>query len=190
MNESKATAVHEAGHAVAGYLLRRPFSKVSIGGSGDEAGYVTFEPLDVLMNDELDVESDPEIIRYLDREIIILLAGPEAESRYAGRYDFEGAARDWEQVHKYAARLYGLIFPHSRRRFPHVDYSKAHLQVLLGQPGVWPAILAVAQGLMTRTKLRYQDVEEIIQTIPELQASLVAFRCVPGLVPALSLSAA
>ena len=94
----KATAYHEAGHAIARWQFRFMVYRATIITTGDEAGSVTGENPLRGINLEND-GSDRARIR-AEKAILISLAGPAAQRRYKprswrhhhGRADFECAA--------------------------------------------------------------------------------------------------
>ncbi len=95
-----ATAYHEAGHAVAALALDRPVLKVSIRPERDRLGICAFGKPVMRPSED-----------WLEREMLIALAGMAAEARYTGSYDRESATRDLRYVH-------GLAHSASRQRAP------------------------------------------------------------------------
>jgi ATP-dependent Zn protease len=87
MDRRTRTAYHEAGHAVACLKLGRGFLCVTIVPDQDSDGEVkrTKAP-----------KSKSE--RWLEREVLISLAGLAAEKRYVGRTDWKGARSDTSQA--------------------------------------------------------------------------------------------
>jgi ATP-dependent Zn protease len=86
----EATAYHEAGHAVAALALDRPVVRVSIRPGGDFLGTCAFGKAVFRPSED-----------WLEREVLIALAGLAAEARHTGAYDLEAAGRDL----RYARRL-------------------------------------------------------------------------------------
>src|SRR5262245_58443221 len=80
---NEATAYHEAGHAVAALALDRPVVKVSIRADRDRLGICFFGKAVFRPSED-----------WLEREVLIALAGLAAEARHTGTYDHVGAARD------------------------------------------------------------------------------------------------
>ena len=91
-----ATAYHEAGHAVAALALDRPVIKVSIRPDRDRLGICAFGKPVVRPSED-----------WLEREMLIALAGMAAEARYTGIHDRESATRDLRYVHRLALQRAG-----------------------------------------------------------------------------------
>jgi ATP-dependent Zn protease len=70
--DEQRLAYHEAGHVVASYYVGRPFGTVTIRGPRGSGSVEGASPL----------QEEPEEI---EREIVVLLAGPLAEERLTGR---------------------------------------------------------------------------------------------------------
>src|SRR5262245_61449239 len=79
----EATAYHEAGHAVAALALDRPVMKVSIKPDRDRLGICAFGKAVFRPSQD-----------WLEREVLIALAGMAAEAKHTGEYDHEAAGRD------------------------------------------------------------------------------------------------
>jgi ATP-dependent Zn protease len=77
----EATAYHEAGHAVVALALDRPVVKVSILADRDRLGICFFGKAVFRPSED-----------WLEREMLIALAGLAAEARHTGAYDREAAA--------------------------------------------------------------------------------------------------
>jgi hypothetical protein len=91
------TAFHEAGHAVASHMLDLPIREVNVIAEGGRLGVCkgykcpSFSPdIDGYDNG---IAAPKSLVR-IDREIVVLLAGHEAERRYSGRRNHVGARSD------------------------------------------------------------------------------------------------
>jgi hypothetical protein len=74
--DAQEVAIHEAGHAVAGYLLNEPFAYVTTAqNEGSLAGHVAFDDGGYDVN----AASTPEECQRIERMIMILLAGEHAQ---------------------------------------------------------------------------------------------------------------
>jgi len=82
-HDQQATAYHEAGHAVVALILGRPVQYVSILPNRERLGVCEFGKGASRPTDD-----------WLEREILIALAGIAAEARHTGNYAWDGAARD------------------------------------------------------------------------------------------------
>ncbi|TWT63315.1 M50 family metallopeptidase [Rubinisphaera italica] len=86
--ELKATAYHEAGHAVMAILLGRPVEKVTIAPGQLQSGISRLGACKI-QKGRHKASKDP-----MEDEVLILLAGMVAESRVTGRYCQLGASQD------------------------------------------------------------------------------------------------
>lgn len=128
-----ATAYHEAGHAVAALALDRPVVKVSIRPDRDRLGICFFGKAVFRPSED-----------WLEREVLIALAGLAAEARHTGTYDHEAAGRDL----RYARGL-SLQRAGSERQAERLEkrlLSKA--EHLLDQGANWAAVERIAQALL------------------------------------------
>jgi plasmid stabilization system protein ParE len=80
---------------------------------------------------------------WLEREILISLAGLAAEARHTGEYAWEGAARDLQAVKRLATQRAGER---------HVERLQkrllAKVEHLLSQPEIWRAVELIAAELI------------------------------------------
>jgi ATP-dependent Zn protease len=94
--EDRATAFHEAGHAVAALALDRPVVKVSIRPDRDRLGICAFGKAVFRPSED-----------WLEREVLIALAGMASEAMSTGTYDRAAAARDLRYAHGLALQRAG-----------------------------------------------------------------------------------
>ena len=130
---AEVTAYHEAGHAVLSLALGRPVSCVSVRATRDflgtcEFGKAVFRPSE----------------DWLEREVLIALAGIAAEARLTGHYAWEGAARDRGYAEDLALQRAGSA--RKAQRLLRRLLSKA--EHLLGQEGNWRAVERLAAELL------------------------------------------
>ena len=76
--EREATAYHEAGHAVAGFALKRAFTKVSIVPDDTTVGHCAFMPQPLKQNQKYRTV-DSKFRNVMERCAMTYLAGGEAE---------------------------------------------------------------------------------------------------------------
>ncbi len=86
--ELKATAYHEAGHAVMAHLVGRPVEKVTIVPGQTHSGLSRLGACKI-QKGRRRASQDP-----IEDEVLILLSGMVAESRVTGRYCPAGASQD------------------------------------------------------------------------------------------------
>lgn len=141
------TAYHEAGHAVASYVLNVPLLSATIEPEYDPdydavaAGSVRNGPL---ANFDPEVESDPRTQRLVMAHIIVCYAGEAAAFRLCGRHDHAGAASDYHEASHWADHLIG----DEDERIPLLEWLAARARTLISRPENWRAVEAVAKGLL------------------------------------------
>jgi len=128
----RATAYHEAGHAVVALALHRPVHRVSVLPNQDMMGKCEFRK--GVQRPSAD---------WLETEILIALAGMVAEARVTGRHDRGAAGRDLRHVHKLALQR---ATEKSLERYERRMLSK--VEHLLADDGHWQAVVLIAGELM------------------------------------------
>jgi hypothetical protein len=155
--QSRETAYHEAGHAVARCRLRLPIKKVSIEENEDYQGIVLPGPL----ADSIDPESGNDLRTRdrLEKEIITCYAGIAAERRVNRRTPGWHAEADMELAVDWALYQHG--------GGPVVDAYLRYLRIrtddYITSPLWWPAIEAVASALLDRQTLSGRDVRAVLR---------------------------
>src|SRR5262245_333793 len=132
-SEDVATAYHEAGHAVAALALDRPVVKVSILADRDRAGICFFGKAVFRPSED-----------WLEREVLIALAGLAAEARQTGEYDRDAAARDLRYARGLAIQPAGS--GRQARRLERRRLAKA--EHLLDRAANWRAVELIAAQLL------------------------------------------
>jgi hypothetical protein len=150
-----ATAHHEAGHAVAAWHYGMRFKYVTIEADREN------QSLGHLMHQmpkwfHPDYDSSDRVVLRAQRHIIVSFAGQLAEQKFRGRKPRYGMQSDDRKAVDLAFYLCGSE-----------DTVNAYLRFcwLASRDVVnvrWPEIKAVAQGLLSRQTLQYDDVLEII----------------------------
>ena len=135
LNESTgltATAYHEAGHAVVALALGRTVQRVSIVPGQGWLGRCEFQKGRVRPSED-----------WLEREILISLAGAAAEARHTGAYAWDGAIADLRTVRRLAVQRA------SERQAARLERRLlAKVEHLLGQAGHWRAVELIAVELL------------------------------------------
>ena len=128
----EATAYHEAGHAVIALALGRAVQRVSVLPKLDTLGRCEFQKGRTRPSED-----------WLEREILISLAGLAAEARHTGQYAWDGAARDLQVVKRLATQRAGER---------HVERLQKRLlskvEHMLAQPETWRAVQLIAAELL------------------------------------------
>lgn len=162
MNTKKETATayiayHEAGHAVADYLL--PYApktkKATIVREGNTLGHVISFPLPSF---DPENNSDLRTVATMEHFIIGLLSGMEAEKHYTGNDNYKGARSDYDQEMDLLSRLDG-----------DPDCAEAHFKYLQEctrclVKNNWKLIEALAAALLEHKTLSGRKVKEILDT--------------------------
>lgn len=127
-----AVAYHEAGHAVVALILGRPVQLVTVLPDKKRLGRVEFGKGKTKPTDD-----------WLEREILIALAGVAAEARHTGRYCWEGAQQDLQGVQRLASLRAG---DQKWERLTRRMLSK--VEHMLEQEEHWQAVNAIAAELI------------------------------------------
>ena len=128
----EATAYHEAGHAVVALALGRPVHKVSVLPNRDRLGWCEFRKGVFRPSED-----------WVERELLIALAGMAAEARHTGTYDRAAAGRDL----RYAR---GLVLQRATERSAERLERRmlAKVENLLDDEGHWRAVELIAAELL------------------------------------------
>lgn len=127
-----ATAYHEAGHAVVALALDRPVHRVSVLPNRERLGQCEFGKGRFRPSED-----------WLEREILIALAGMAAEARHTGTYGWEEAERDLRYVRRLARQR---TSERAVERFERRMLAK--VENLLGDEGHWRAVELIAAELL------------------------------------------
>ncbi len=142
-NESaalRATAFHEAGHAVAAMALGISFTHITIGLNGADLGGVTFVGPEWL---------DPDAVT-LSALIATLYAGRIAESRFTGRTARRGALSDYESV-----RALADSFLETDDREASLKKARHRAEEVIDSH--WTKVERLADALLRRTRLAHDE---------------------------------
>jgi hypothetical protein len=172
-----STAYHEAGHSVAAILwFRSAFKSVSVVEIDDVAGRVLsrgpgkwFRP---------DIEVDGKVRRRIEREIMILWAGPLSEQRFTGEFNDIGAGLllnhdDPKQAGPLLAgsdlsaivTLGGYVASGSdEETSAYIEWLRLRTLNEMNRPGwyFWPCVEALAEALLERRTMRYRQARDLV----------------------------
>lgn len=90
----KQTAYHEAGHAVAAYVMHRRFTSVSIIPEEDDDSYGRCSMGKWLSNLNPEWDTGNKVRNLVEREAMIYMAGAQAVARLTGRINWVGFGYD------------------------------------------------------------------------------------------------
>jgi ATP-dependent Zn protease len=130
----EATAYHEAGHAVMALALGRPVAGVSVRARREYAGTCAFGKAVIRPSED-----------WLERELLISLAGLAAEARHTGTYAWDAAARDQAYAEDLALQRAGGSVRKAQRLLRRM---LAKAEYLLGRDGNWRAVERLAAELL------------------------------------------
>ncbi len=144
---SESTAYHEAGHAVIAISLGRTVQRVSILPKLQTLGRCEF-----LKGRTRPTED------WLEREILILLAGMAAEARHTGQYSWAGAAQDLQSVKRLATMRAG------ERQYERLQKRMlAKVEHMLDQPENWRAVQLIAAELVRSETISGRAVVHLVE---------------------------
>jgi ATP-dependent Zn protease len=146
-DDERATAFHEAGHAVLAITLGRPVEKVTIERNSMRLGQV-----------QMSKRRGLPIKDTLEAQALILLAGVVAEARIVGRYNWPGAQQDMIGVRQ-LARYRGATDKQVERLQQRWLDKTEHL---VDDPDTWLAIERVAEELVSKKSLSGRAVQHIV----------------------------
>jgi ATP-dependent Zn protease len=168
----RATAYHEAGHAVARLELKLRFRHVTIRESDDAAGHILFKnmPRSVYEAVEFSTPTDAQLGR-IEREMIATLAGEAAERKLRGRRNRVGAGlarypdgtygvtpgSDYDTLTDFALRVWG---GHEQIGSRWLAYLQARAEELIDRRYDW--VEAVVAALLEHERLSEDEVRRLI----------------------------
>lgn len=150
----ESTAYHEAGHAVAAIESRRAILLLTIVPTDESHGHMLKTKTPDWVRP--DINEDRRTTAWLEREILLGLAGPAAEARFTGRRNHVGASSDYKSVVNLASHLYGF----GKVLQTYVDYMVARAEAFVAAPLHWVQIEYLAAALMEHRTLKPKAIRE------------------------------
>lgn len=152
-NGLEATAYHEAGHAVACFLLGRWFRFVTVKPGDDFLGKVVGRASDIRRRLKMAEKGFISI-----HDAIITAAGPEAERKHTGRSNHRGADGDYRRIID-IARGAGEDGSGAKEDSPMVYAisGAAFKEARSLLDFRWPLVESVAQELLRRETLTHEE---------------------------------
>ena len=141
------TAFHEAGHAVMAMVLRKPWRTVSIEPDEDAYGRTYMAKLGERFRP--DVEVNTRTRTTIEREVMTLLAGPEAERIKTGRRNNVGARHD----HQSAGLVLGYAASDQDELAAYLEWLRCRTVNHLRQPMFWARVELLAQRLLDQRRM-------------------------------------
>ena len=158
----KATAYHEAGHAMAAWCLEIPFGKgkhaLSIVPEGTTQGH--FIPKYILRRRSPDVKTTGADRLKIERIVVVLLAGMVAQRRHR-----PASVRSWHGSSDFqsAVNLLSPFTGNNREIEAYLRLLRIRAELTLERPGSWECVDALAAALLSRKFLSATEAVEIIQ---------------------------
>jgi ATP-dependent Zn protease len=152
-----AAAFHEAGHAVAAYHTGVRFRRVVIGkNTGKELGWLELWLTPQSTSDgAVDVRTEHAI----ERSVIVLLAGSQAERMALGRAKYLGSGLDFFEAVRYASYLCRT----RREMSAYLRWMQLRVRALVESPRWRRPIQALAASLVERRQLGVREARGIIR---------------------------
>ena len=154
LRKLQATAYHEAGHAVVSLELGRGFKSVSIEPDDNSLGRIQNTVLPEWFSPDLNLDDRHK--KWIEREVLIFLAGIAAEHRFAGQNNWKGSGSDFHS----AINLASCMFEGSVLE-KYVAFMLERTRAMISHPRVWVQIQAVAEALLEHRVLSKKRVREI-----------------------------
>jgi hypothetical protein len=154
-----ATAHHEAGHAVASILwFHRAFKRVSVVEDDDSWGHVE-QPLPGTWF-RPDIEVDGRVRRRIEKEVMILWAGPLCEERLTGRFNEALADSDLRTMEHLASYVTGA----AEETAAYIEWLRLRTLGEMHRPGwyFWPCVDALAEALIEQKTFGYRKARELV----------------------------
>jgi len=158
LSSLRRTAFHEAGHAVAAVLQRKALRKVTIvpDKESEDLGCTFTERFGTLFH-EAHVGRKQRGL--LEREVMVLLAGPEAEALASGRRNHVGAFRDYQC----SCDVLDYLCRDPRKLRPYVDLLFVRTEAMfVNEDPNWHAVEALVEVLLREKTIGGRRAREII----------------------------
>lgn len=154
----RATAYHEAAHAVMGELCGRRLTEVEIVGDDDHAGSVRW----LRFAEERPSEHEPGLpTAPIERQLLCTAAGMVAEAMVTGRDCWDEGSSELDEAVRLAIQVVGDC----ERVLPYLQEVREHTETLLVQH--WPAVETLAEALLVRRRMTGEEVRrEITPLLP------------------------
>jgi hypothetical protein len=152
-----AAAFHEAGHAVAAYHVKVRFRRIAIGkNTAKELGW-----LELWLTPEASVDgvADVRTEHAIERSVIALLAGSQAERMALGRAKYLGSGLDFFEAVRYA----GYLCRTRSEMSAYLRWMQLRVRALVESPSWRRPIEALATCLVQRRELGAGEARRIIR---------------------------
>ena len=162
----RATAHHEAGHAVMAWWLNLPFRRVTIKPEGDSLGHLLHNKLPKRFNPE--IEKSNRVRLLAERHIIASFSGQLAEAKHAGRSPRYGMHSD----NRFAVDMATFFCGSTETTEAYLRFCFFSSRDLVIR--WWSLIEAVATELLKRETLTSKEVDAAIKAASAVPAAAVS----------------
>ncbi len=157
MNDLAKIAYHEAGHAVAAYVVKRAFQHVSIEEDEESLGHVMFRKFSDKFQPEY--QEEDRIRPLLEKCIIVGLAGEVAEKKsYNAEIDFQSSMSDFSKAFDYICYLVGTV----EEAEAFLNWMIVRTKNIIYLDFNWNAVKVLAEQLIKRKRIGYRLARKII----------------------------
>ena len=161
MKKLEKVAYHEAGHAVAAFLMRRSFSYVTIKPDESSFGHIFYQKFRDSFNP--DYVEDYKIRRPLEKAIITGLAGHVAEKIYSKQENYETSENDFHVAVDLASYLCGS----NEEIEAYIKWLYIRTKNMLEHPNNWCKVKAFAEELLDHRRIGYVKARKIMKDAVE-----------------------
>jgi hypothetical protein len=161
-------AYHEAGHAVVAWALGVRFKHVTIKQTKKRGGYlhIGLKP-DWMFKFNWERFEDglsPRQHKYIENQIMISFAGATAQLEFTGKDDPDGCVEDFSDIERW------LKFIDHENPPPFASCKSHAVRTKELVKECWPLIVAVADALVDRERLAYNEFLNIVEPAGDLIA--------------------
>lgn len=159
----RATAIHEAGHAVAAWRQDLDFTTISIVPDDDSLGRVAMGALPDGFAPESEITLEDRDL--IERKAVVSLAGDAAERHYLEQVgaQVDDALLADQATHDFASavNITSYLFDHDDVHQAHLDYMVVRARVLV--EANWHVIEALADAVTEAGSLTWPQAEPIVR---------------------------
>jgi ATP-dependent Zn protease len=156
--ELRNVAYHEAGHAVAGFLLHRAIRYATIIPGDGTLGHVRHTDTPIWIREERN--DSPRSEGWIKNQIVILLAGGYAEAKIAGRHNHVSCCGDYEAAFGMACNRSGS----TEEASAYFKWLGIVAKNLIHHEHNWYAVTKVAEALIEKKRLSGKEIKHLICT--------------------------